>query len=275
MAAMTVADRMRSIGFSKKDILNLDPELFSAEDKRALIDLLYGDPNEWTWKKELQSLPFQMKRWDRLLGERSPEGTPYRYQPKLIESIATRYPPQRIGHAVTDFTDWLYRLYMPKRDVQQLETGRRVEREIAMRRVPVPRHDRWKLVFNGMGDSSEAALPISELTVGGEALRGKPDLVFREKKTNRILIVEIKATEADVPSDGWPNLRAQLWAYSKIDAWKDAEDILLVGEIWGYARMHGLRIRRTLNWRKGEIEFERNNAVLFAEYCKHCERLVR
>jgi hypothetical protein len=46
---------------------------------------------------------------------------------------------------------------------------------------------------------------------------GKPDLVFREKRSGRILIVEIKATEADIYADGWPNLRAQLWAYSKID----------------------------------------------------------
>ncbi len=51
---------------------------------------------------------------------------------------------------------------------------------------------------------------------------GRPDLVFKHKKTGEVLIVEIKVTDAEIPDGGWPNLRAQLWAYSLADAFATA-----------------------------------------------------
>jgi hypothetical protein len=174
-----------------------------------------------------------------------------------------------VGHAVSDFADWIFRLYVPEKDHGSLLRGQQLEREVAVRRIPAPSHSRWKLVFNGMVDNDSEALPITPLTINGIPLRGKPDLVFREKGTKRVLIVEIKTSEAAIPSNGWPNIRAQLWAYSKIDAWRDADDVLLVGEIWGFA--NGLRLRQAIHWRKSDQMFEGENSELFALYRSHCE----
>jgi UDP-N-acetylglucosamine 2-epimerase (non-hydrolysing) len=38
-------------------------------------------------------------------------------------------------------------------------------------------------------------------------------------------IVEIKASHKDIPANGWPNLRVQLWCYAHIDQWADAPEI--------------------------------------------------
>lgn len=186
-------------------------------------------------------------------------------------SLAKSHPPKHVGHTVTDFTDWIFRLYVPEKDYSNLLRGQQIEREIAVRRIPVPPHSRWKLIFNGMADSDSAALSIPSLTIDGIPLRGKPDLVYREKGTKRMLIVEVKTSEADIPSDGWPNMHAQLWAYSKIDAWSNVDEILLVGEVWGFK--YGLRLRQSIRWHKSDQTLERN-AELFARYRSHCELIA-
>lgn len=75
-------------------------------------------------------------------------------------------------------------------------------------------------------------------------------------------MVEIKISEAPIPDGGWPNLRAQLWAYSKIDKWAQSSDILLVGEIWGSTE--GLRLRRAMRWQP--LDLEEENIQLFELY---------
>lgn len=58
---------LRDLNLSKKDILTLDPKLFSAEEKKAYIDLLYGTPDEWSWKHDLESAANNLRRWNLLL----------------------------------------------------------------------------------------------------------------------------------------------------------------------------------------------------------------
>lgn len=258
---------LRELGFSKKEILALDPKLFSEDEKRAFINLLYGDSNEWSWKQELQSVSANLHRWNALLNEAS-SGQRYRLGHQRLIDVAKRSSATRVESTVTSFADWVFRLYIPQSNYASMLRGRQLEREIARRRVPVPQHSRWKLEYNGMSDSKEKAKQISELTVNGISICGKPDLVFREKDTKRVLIIEVKVSEADIHSDGWPNMRAQLWAYSKIDEWKDAPEVILVGETWGFK--NGLRLRNVNRWLRGDVKFERENAELFSCYQEAC-----
>ena len=260
---------LHELNLSKSDILALDPTLFTAEEKRAFIETLYGNPGEWSWKRELQSVAHNLNRWKLLLAEGTPSGLPYRKSHAALMYLANNRLRSAGGSNVTDFTDWIFRLYVPEKNYQSLLRGQRLERQIVIKRIPIPNHSRWKLIYDGMTSSQSAPLVISDLTINGIAMRGKPDLVFREKKKKRIVIVEIKASEADVPSDGWPNMRAQLWAYSKIDDWKDEDEIILVGEVWGFRA--GLRLRKVIHWKKGGSDFQRENAELFACYRSHCE----
>jgi hypothetical protein len=248
---------------TRKEILALDPKLVSTADKKAYIDLLYGSPSEWTWKSDLELVSANMDRWKRFLANEPASGQPFHIGHQQLLRDAKRHPPIAVGGSVSNFTDWIYRLYVPQKDYANLVRGLRVERDIAIQKIQVPNHSRWKLIHNGMGDNAKNAFSITALTINGAPMRGTPDLVFQEKDTRRILIVEIKVTEKDIPSDGWPNMRAQLWAYSKIDKWKDAPEVILVGELWGFSP---LRWRKVIRWRRGEKSFEQENTELFDCY---------
>jgi hypothetical protein len=106
---------------------------------------------------------------------------------------------------------------------------------------------------------------ISALTVAGEPLWAAPDFVFQEKTSGRIVIVQVKVSDAVIPSDGWPNLRAQLWAYAHVDEWLCAREMLLVGEVWDLT-LDGIVFRGTVRWECGDREFHRNNLELFELY---------
>jgi len=123
----------------------------------------------------------------------------------------------------------------------------------------------WVLYLDGVRSHMNEGLPISSLTIDGKPLRGVPDLVFRERRTNRILIVELKVSEAQLWADGWPNLRAQLWAYSRIDRWANAPEILLAGEVWAPRRPEPLR-RRTWLWNTADETLQTENRELFEAY---------
>lgn len=269
MAQRPSASVLRELDVSRRDILALDPTLFSAEDKQAYIELLYGNPAEWSWKRDLAAAASNLRRWQLLLSDEPAPGTPYRVQHDRLLRAAKTCPPTTTGETVTDFVDWVFRLYVPERHYENLLHGQRIEREVARRQVPIPTHSGWKLESNGMSNGDSKIYEISQLTINGKRLRGKPDLVFREKRTRRVLIVEVKASEADIPSNGWPNLRAQLWAYAKIDAFQDAPEISAVAEVWGFRG--GLRLRQRLRFRPEGPAFERENAELFQRYCEYCE----
>ena len=108
-------------------------------------------------------------------------------------------------------------------------------------------------------------MAIPTLTIDGNPLRGVSDLVFRDRKTNRILIVEIKVSRAKLREDGRPNLKAQLWAYSLIDRWAKAPEILLAGEVWAPTRPEPLR-RRTWFWNAADETLQAENRELFEAY---------
>ena len=114
---------------------------------------------------------------------------------------------------------------------------------------------------------------ISSLQVNGKALRASPDLVFREEVPTgnqlsgreRIIIVEIKCTNATVPPRLWPNVRVQLWAYSKIDDFIDAAEIILVGEVWRVGSTLSM-LEGTKVWRTPCAVLEEEGNRLFSAY---------
>lgn len=169
----------------------------------------------------------------------------------------------------------MLRLYSPSKDSSALlqgVTGERIvvdyRRRLAYAKRVIPRweHSSWKLIHDGIRGNFEAAFEIPTLTINGLSLVGVPDLVFREKKTGRILIVELKVSTAELPSDGWPNLRAQLWAYSRIERWAyQAPEVLLAGEVWQHEYTDPVR-RATYFWRASNERLNHECKELFQVY---------
>lgn len=254
----------------------------SLEDKETLSmqlfgESLYGPP---PWEKQRD------QRWEALLGEAPSLGAPYRVSHQnLLHRIALnqRVPHGEASrssasaprtHTVSSFADWVLRLYNPAPNPLALAAGIIGERavvdcreEINKNKHEIPRweHRGWRLIHDGIRGVFDKGFPIPSLTVNGILLRGVPDLVFRERKTNRILIVELKVSSADLPSDGWPNLRAQLWAYARIERWATAPEILLAGEVWSHHSSVPLR-RKTYFWRSDDPLLNEECTELFVAY---------
>lgn len=190
--------------------------------------------------EELEKLSRAMKLWKYVtfegkVGKYLPS---WRKQHASLLREASAFPPKSTENTVTAFTDWIYDLYGRQRIPSALDHGTAMEPLIETKRKALAAaRNRWpdsmcELIYNGMGENPGPALRISRLRVNGQCLWGRPDLVFRNKKTNEVLIVEIKVTDADPPHGGWPNLRAQLWAYSLADDFADSPRVCLLSEIW-------------------------------------------
>ena len=151
---------------------------------------------------------------------------------------AKQKPPASRAANVSSFTDWIYDLYAPNRSLSGLLTGTEKEPLVEIKRkADAAARNRWKdsmckLIYRGMGDDPDDPLTISKLRINGICVQGRPDLAFQNKKTGEILIVEVKVSDAHPPDGGWPNLRAQLWAYSLADRFSDAPRVHVGGEVW-------------------------------------------
>jgi len=257
------------------------------EDLKEEISLaVFGEPySKLPTKSELHTW-----RWAALRGEARVVGHPYRVTHEaLMEKVRSRFrhnarhgdvlpPAASRTLAVTDFTSWVMDHYAPTGNVPAMLLGTEEEVRVAAekrRRARAMREVKravskaadgdWVLYLDGVRSHMNEGLPISSLTIDGKPLRGVPDLVFRERRTNRILIVELKVSEAQLWADGWPNLRAQLWAYSRIDRWANAPEILLAGEVWAPRRPEPLR-RRTWLWNTADETLQTENRELFEAY---------
>lgn len=114
---------------------------------------------------------------------------------------------------------------------------------------------RWSLYFVDRDDNNRN-FTASRLRVKGNPLRCRPDLVLENKKSNEFLIIERKTTfvpEPKIPRVGWPNVEAQLWCYSWIDEFKDANEVILIGQLWRRRGPEGIaRIYEHPNWLRSE-----------------------
>ena len=97
--------------------------------------------------------------------------------------------------------------------------------------------------------------------------------MFKNHATGTVLIVEVKVTNRELWSDGWPNLRAQLWEYGHIDRFiNDSKEVVLVGEVWGRNGPH-VSLRPTLIWRFSDPDYYAQNQQLFEAYQSWAEAL--
>lgn len=264
-------------GITKKELCNL--KHFSLEEKEELSmrifgESLYGPP---PLEKQLD------QRWQALLGEPLPRGKHYKASHQsLMAKIALNKRRNAYGSSpaadrpltVSSFVDWVLRLYAPPPSYEALMSGVEGERNVVDHRkiirkvkheIPRWEHRGWKLIHDGVRGNFDQGFSIPTLTVGGVPLKGVPDLVFRERRTGRILIVELKVSSADLPQDGWPNLRAQLWAYSRIEKWATAPEVLLAGEVWAPRIDQPFR-RGTYFCRGDDSTLNEQCAELFQEY---------
>ncbi len=133
----------------------------------------------------------------------------------------------------------------------------------------------WRPVFidDGSWKRTGEGVPYkaSSLSVKGKPLLCVPDAVLENAKDGRILIIERKTTrtpEPKIPKNGWPNVEAQLWCYSWIDDFLDAEEVLLVGQLWhctSFKRAKSLCLRHPA-WRRSDQEHHARCLKWFEKY---------
>ncbi len=185
---------------------------------------------------------------------------------KTLLSRAARARPARPGATVSEFTDWVYSLYRRDIDLASQQKGKEAEIGIDLIRRITSKSDfrtlpgtRWRLLHCGIGEpQSESGHPvftIPALSIDRAPLRGCPDLVFRDDESDVVALLEIKFTLRLVPRNLWPNVWAQLWAYSKIPQFAASRAITAVGEVWG---------DNLGSWRRSNLAS--------AFYLRHCVR---
>lgn len=168
---------------------------------------------------------------------------------------AASMPPQKPEPTVSGFAKWIYSLYSDTLGtIEDREEGKEAETEIWRRRRQALNctngrflrqwHPSWRLVHNGLHfgkRNNEDFFELTHLPVDGKPLRASPDLMYRNDENSEVVIVEIKFTRMAIPKNLWPNVWAQLWCYSQIEAIAIARNITVVGEIWGemYSRGYG------------------------------------
>ena len=165
---------------------------------------------------------------------------------KFIET-AQRRRPRNPEPTASGFAQWLYSLYSDAygRD-QDRERGKLAEQEILAERSRAfsatdnqtmrKRFPDWRLVHNGMNigkDEPPRYFEIKELSVGGQALRVLPDLIFENIDSGARIIVEVKHSYMTIPTNIWPNIWGQLWCYSQLADIKSSPSVTVVGEVWG------------------------------------------
>jgi hypothetical protein len=231
--------------------------------------------------RDAKLLTINGRRWDGYLGVTPPDPSlvPYRVSHedllKRISRSRLNPPEDQPRNRVTDFTGWIYEVIHGPPDPALLAAGKVGEREIAKIKRCVPHldwHSDWQLIDADPLNEKPEAREISLLKVGNDSLYGAPDYVFQNKKNGTIIIVEMKVSNATLHSDGWPNLRAQLWAYGCIDRYvESATNIILIGEIWGRtyntsSGEKGYRLKQHISWSMSDDKFCKQNEELFESY---------
>lgn len=183
---------------------------------------------------------------------------PFPIPPHELLSLAKqRRPSTTPNPTVSAFADWVYSLYVSYPGASVLRAGRNAEEAIFLARSELVadkgfthfQPPGWGLVYNGL-ELAQTIRPkpytIHSLRVAGTPLSASPDLVFRSPDSAQLIIVEIKFSSKRVPANLWPNVWAQLWAYSKIPEYSGVPRLLVVGEVWGfndgYAAVHSLEL---------------------------------
>ena len=210
------------------------------------------------------------------------------------------------GNTVSDFTGWIYDSIIPeKKQTQNLEFGKEGEKRVYEEIIDeLDKSDEyfkgyyhsfldddWALEYEDLSDGQKEVFKISSLRSNGAAIYGKPDIVYRNRKNNDRIIIEVKTTSynTDIPRGGWYNLQCQLWSYAHIDSFKDSENIFLMGDIrrrrfmrGNTLKLHGKKVNTPSHysytpsgvfprWRfkkGGEINTAHKEVNMFHQQCK-------
>ena len=179
-------------------------------------------------------------------------------------------------NSVTDFSGWIFKLdhISGAASMSNGKIGERlVQREKRRYGDPYSFDSDWELIFSDDFSEQQEAQKCSLLTINGNPLYGKPDYVLFNKKMETALIVEVKTSEAYLPPDSWPNVRAQLWAYGHLDfVIERATHIVLIAEVWVCVDEHTVGRRRTYRWDMSDTQFCKDNKELFDCYQQHASR---
>lgn len=185
--------------------------------------------------------------------ETTPKRSPFHLLPSHFLKRARAQRPHHAEATASKFAQWLYSVYADAQGrAQDREEGKQAEESIiAARRsayacvdgnVLLGSFPDWRLVHNGML-TAEAAMPeyftIGDLQVGTEPLRVLPDLIYANRRTGEIIIVEIKHSRMAIPSNLWPNIWGQLWCYAQLEQVRSAPRVTVIGEVWGDAWTRG------------------------------------
>ena len=267
--------------FNAEAIRSLDAEHFSADERRRLLEMFFPALEEPDWKQQIQhwwqalkKAQFDARRLEFATGAAPWTGegeVRYRVRMQDLFERARLKPLERFDPTVNSFKEWVRSLYLASRDPRKMADGQAAERVITRRFIRGPEHGDWVVDYDGTADSPAAALPIADLSIGGKPLWARPDYVLRHRESDEILLLEFKwSPSSRIPSDCWPDARAQVWAYSKIDRWKHAPRMTLVCEVWGWHTV-GLSIapRRIYRWNRDDREFAAGPSILFDHYKRH------
>lgn len=126
----------------------------------------------------------------------------------------------------------------------------------------------WIPIYIDKHDNSTGILEAPDLLVDEKAIRGCPDLVFKNSKSNQVLIVENKITWVPLgylKKDGYPNVRAQLWCYSWMSSWASLKDkeVLMGATFWDVDLNENFR---TKTWSRDDIRLNLECKDWFEEY---------
>lgn len=191
----------------------------------------------------------------------------------LAKSAMTREFTGRNPNDVTSFTGWIFDLEY-RSSISSKQAGKDGERLVQNHKRKYPKAllpgAAWEPLFVDDLTGQQSGLKISLLTVNEAPLYGKPDYVFFNADEKAAIIVEVKTShqiQCSAPADGWPNLRAQLWAYAHLDLVVErAEKIILIGEIWAPLSANQVARIKTYRWELPDAQFSKENEALFSCY---------
>lgn len=143
-----------------------------------------------------------------------------------------------INNTASHFSNWVYLLKNSETPNQtmNLDKGRKMEIDIrkTLTKKFLKTQSESRIIYNGTESGDDEILLATELSVSGNPMKCKPDVVI-ETPGKSLVIIEYKYTNhiIGLPEYGWLNNRAQLWCYSKIDKFKNFR-IQLILQFWNY-----------------------------------------
>ncbi len=255
---------------------NLDRILFYELVKTYFLEELEDEARQARLEREKISLVQQnnrqKSRWRDLTNDQ--DEAPLSMPPSIaIQTKQSLWQPddcrfeewkrRELFNRVTDFSSWVFRAHNNKTNYIAMAKGKIGERRVkaTKKKIPIVKSDSdWELIYEDPLHSRAEVLEISSLEVLGTPMFGCPDYVFRHRDNGKILIVEIKVSERNIPPECWPNVQCQLWAYGHIDRFfENAPEVLLAAEVWDFKPSR----RQTFVWRLSDSRFYQRNQILF------------